>query len=70
MAYKVNGLYPHKAQISSNFNLSALSNKRMLARHGCSFKENTDAFDMHPLTDGANALGRGIFFFILWEAHH
>ena len=62
MAYNINGLYPHKAQISSDFNLSALINKRMLARHGCSFEENTDAFDMHPFTDRANVLGTGIFF--------
>ena len=62
MAYNVNGFYPHKAQISSDFNLSALSNKIILARNGCSFEEYTDALDMHPFTDRANALGTGIIF--------
>ena len=33
MVYIVNGLYPHKAQLSKEFNSSAMSNKEMLACH-------------------------------------
>ena len=39
MTYNANGLYPHKAQISNEFNSSAVSNKGILACHGCSFVE-------------------------------
>ena len=37
--YNANGLYPHEAQISNEFNSSAVSNKVILARHGYSFEE-------------------------------
>ena len=62
MAYNVNGSYPHKAQTSSDSKMSALSKKRILARQGYSFEEYTDAFDMHPFTNRANALGTGVIF--------
>ena len=39
MVYIANGLYPHKAQISNEFNSSAVSNKGRLACHGYSFEE-------------------------------
>ena len=39
MVYNANGLYPHKAQISNEFNSSAVSNKGILACHGYSFEE-------------------------------
>ena len=57
IVHNVNGLYPHKARISNEFNSSAVSNKGILACHGYSFEENPDAFDMHPFTDRANSLG-------------
>ena len=62
MVYNANGLYPHKAQISNEFNSSAVSNKVILACHGYSFEEHPDAFDMHPFTDRANSLGTRIIF--------
>ena len=62
MAYNGNGLYPHKAQISNEFNSSAVSNKGMLACHGSFFEEFPNAFDMSPFTDRANSLGTGINF--------
>ena len=62
MVYNANGLYPHKAQISNEFNSSAESNKVILACHGYSFEEHPDAFDMHPFTDRANSLGTRIIF--------
>ena len=61
MVYNASGLNPHKAQISNEFNSSAVSNKGILACHGYSFEEYPDAFDMHPFT-GANSLGTGINF--------
>ena len=33
-----------------------------LACHGYSFEEFPDAFDMHPVTDRANSIERGITF--------
>ena len=62
MVYSANGLYPHKSQISNEFNSSAVSNKGILACHGYSFEEYPEAFDMYPFTDRANALGSGITF--------
>ena len=62
MVYNANGLYPHKAQISNEFNSSAVSNKGILACHGYSFEEYPEAFHMYPFTDRANALGSGITF--------
>ena len=62
MVYNANGLCPHKAQISNEFNSSAVSNKGILACHGYSFEENPDAFDMYPFTDRANSLGTRITF--------
>ena len=62
MVYNANGLYHHKAQISKEFNSSAVSNKGLLACHGYSFQEFPDAFDMHPFTDRANSSGTGITF--------
>ena len=50
MVYNANGLYPHKAQISNEFNSSAVCNKGILACHGYCFEENPDAFDMYPFT--------------------
>ena len=64
MVYNANGLYPHKAQISNEFNSSAVSNKEMLACHGYSFEEYPEAFDMYPFTDRANSLGSGITFLL------
>ena len=60
--YNANGLYPHKAQMSNEFNSSAVSNKGILACHGYSFEEYPDAFDMHPFTDRAKSVGTGITF--------
>ena len=60
--YNANGLYPHKAQISNEFNSSAVSNKGILVYHGYSFEEYPEAFDMYPFTDRANFLGSGITF--------
>ena len=57
-----NGLYPHKTQISNEFNSSAVSNKGILACHGYSFEEYPEAFDMYPSTDRASYLGSGIIF--------
>ena len=62
MVYNANGLYPHKAQISNEFNSSAVSKKGILACHRYSFEEYPDEFDMHPFTDRANSLGTGITF--------
>ena len=62
MVYNANGLYPHKAQVSNEFNWSAVSNKGILACHGYSFEENPDAFDMYPFTDRGNSLGTEITF--------
>ena len=67
MVYNANGLYPHEAQISNEFNLSAVSNKGILACHGYSFEEYPDAFEMHPVTDRANFLGTGITFSLYWR---
>ena len=38
MVYNANGLYHHKAQISNEFNSSAVSKKGILACHGYSFE--------------------------------
>ena len=57
-----NGLYPHKAQISNEFNLSAVSKKSMLACHGYTFEDFPDAFGMHSFTDRANSIGTWITF--------
>ena len=62
MVYNANGLHPHKAQISNEFNLSAVSKKGILAFHWYSFEEYPEAFDMYPFTDRANSLGSGITF--------
>ena len=51
-----------KAQISNEFNSSAVSNKVILACHGYSFEEYPETFHMYPFTDRANALGSGITF--------
>ena len=52
--YNANGLYPHKAQISNELNMSAVSNKGLLACHGNSFEEYPDALDMHPFRKVVN----------------
>ena len=57
MVYNANGLYPHKAQISNEFNSSAVSNKGILACHVYSFEENPEAFDMYPFIDRASMGG-------------
>ena len=62
MVYNANELYPHKAHISNEFNSSALSNLGILACHGYSFEEFSEAFDMYPFIDGANSLGSGKTF--------
>ena len=62
MVYNANGLYPHKAQISNEFNSSAVRNKGILACHGYSFEKCSEAFDMYPVTDRANSLGSGKTF--------
>ena len=69
MVCNANGLYPHKAQISNEFNSSAVSHKGILACHGYSFEENPDAFDMYPFTE-SKFLGNSDNFFTLWEARH
>ena len=43
--------------ISNEFNSSAVSTKGKLVRHGYSFEEFPEAFDMHTLNDKANSLG-------------
>ena len=62
MVFNANGLYPHKAKKSNEFNSSTESNKGVLACHGCCYEEYPDAFDMHPFTDRANSLGSEITF--------
>ena len=62
MVYNANGLYPHKAQISNEFNSPAVSNKGILARNGYSFEEYPEAFDMYPFNHRANSLGSEITF--------
>ena len=62
MVYNANGLYPHKAQITNEFNSSAMSNKGILACHEYSFEEYPDEFGIHPFTDRAKSLGTGIPF--------
>ena len=62
MAYNANGLYTHKAQISKEFNSSAVSSKGILACHGYSFEEYREPFDMNPFTDRASSLGARITF--------
>ena len=44
VAYNANGLYPHKAQISNEFNSSSVSNKGIIACHGYSFEEYPEAY--------------------------
>ena len=41
-----------------------MSNNGILAYHGYTFEEYTEAFDMYPFTDRANSLGSGITFSI------
>ena len=53
IVYNVNDLYPHKAQIPKEFNSSAVSNKGILACHGYSLDEYSEAFKMHPFTNRA-----------------
>ena len=65
MVYNANGLYPNKAQISNEFNSSAVSNKGILACQGYKFEEYLEAFDMYPLIVRANSLGSGITFFFM-----
>ena len=62
MVYNANGLYLHKAQLSKEFNSSAVSNKGILACPGYCFEEFPDATDMHPFTDRANSLEIGIIY--------
>ena len=62
MVYNAYGLYPHKAQLSIEFNSSSVSNKGILACHGYSFVLYPESFDMHPFPDRANSLGSGIVF--------
>ena len=62
MVYNANGLYPHKAQITTEFNSSAVSYKGILACHVYSFEEYPEAFDMYPFIDRANSSGSGITF--------
>ena len=53
MVYNANGLYPHRAQISNEFNSSAVSKKVIPACPGYSFEE----LPMHPFIDRAISLG-------------
>ena len=46
MVYNANGLYPHKAQISKEFESSAVSNKGILACHGYSLEEYPEALNV------------------------
>ena len=59
VAYNANGLYPHKSQISKEFN-----NKGILACHEYSFEEYPEAFDMYQFTDRAKSLGLEINFLL------
>ena len=61
MVYNANGLYPHKAQISNEFNSLAVSKKGILA-YWYSFEEYPEAFDMYPFTYRANVLRSGLNF--------
>ena len=54
MVYNANGIYPHKEQISNEFNSSALGKKGKFSCHGYSFEEYPEALDMYPFTDRAN----------------
>ena len=62
MAYNASGLFPHKAQISNEFNSPAVNNEGILDCHGYSFEEYPDSFDMQPLTGRAICLGTGITY--------
>ena len=62
MVYNANGLYPHKAQVSNEFNSTAVSNKGIIHCNGYSFGEFPDAFDILPFTDRTNSLGSVITF--------
>ena len=55
MAYNANGLYPTKAEMSNEFNSSAVSNKGILECYWYSFEEYPEAFHMYPFPDRANA---------------
>ena len=57
MVYNANGLYPHKAQISIEFNQSAISPKEILVYHGHRFEK----FQKH-LVDRVNSLGTRLNF--------
>ena len=46
----------------NELNLSAGSDKGIVACHAYSFEDFPDAFDLQPFTDRANALGSGITF--------
>ena len=62
MVYNPNRLYPHKAQISNEFNSSAVSNKGILTCHAFSYEEYPEAFDMYPFTGRADSLASSIIF--------
>ena len=62
MVYNANVLCPHKAQISNEFNSSAVCNNLILACLGSSFEKFSDAFDVHSFTDRAIFVGTGIIF--------
>ena len=62
MVFNANELYPHKEQISNEFNSSAVSKKGILVCHGYSFEEHPEAFNMYPFTDRANYIGTVIDF--------
>ena len=63
MVYNSNELCSHKAQISVEFNSSAVINKRIIACHGYSSENFSDAFVIVcPFTDRTNSLGTGITF--------
>ena len=49
MVYNANGFYPQYAQITNEFNSSAVSNKGILACPGYCFEEFPDATDMQPV---------------------
>ena len=70
MAYNANEFYPHKVQLSKEFNSSAVNCKGILASHRYSFEEYPEAFDIYPFNDRANSLRIRDNVFTLWQACH
>ena len=56
MVYNAKVFYPHKVQISNEFNSSAVIIRGILACHGYNFEEFLEAFDLYPFANRAYSL--------------